>query len=244
MTKSPSPSVDEVAEGELSSWLETLDSCLETFWAITEPGTDSRLLAEGAQDAAKAIASLVSPPKAGSGEPVGFINAQGGFLLTDAGAEWFKTAMANAGPAPVGIAALPLYANHEARGDGVRVTDDLFTHREAWRTGLVLAKHSSQPPTVDMDDRAYWQHEIDVFDRVFAALEAALPPLGDGRAEIVEAVARAIDKHIDAAPVDGINAEGDYNLNVFNQQQSYVDGLKVARLAAIRSLSNPGGGLS
>ncbi|AKR55755.1 hypothetical protein XM25_08073 [Devosia sp. H5989] len=43
--------------------LDTLFSCLETFWCITKEGTDDRLLAEGALDAAKAIsAALVASP--------------------------------------------------------------------------------------------------------------------------------------------------------------------------------------
>ena len=59
-------------------------------------------------------------------------------------------------------------------GEGWVLPEDLFTHRAAWRNGLVEAKHNASPPREDEDDGAYWQHEIDVFDRVFDAL-ASLP---------------------------------------------------------------------
>ena len=44
-----------IADDEQFSWFDTLNSCLETFWAITQPDTDNRLLAEGALDALQAL---------------------------------------------------------------------------------------------------------------------------------------------------------------------------------------------
>jgi hypothetical protein len=58
----------------------------------------------------------------------------------------------------------------ESMRERAALPDDLFSHQAMWRAGLVLAKHSAAPPREDEDDAAYWQHEIDVFDRVFAAL--------------------------------------------------------------------------
>lgn len=76
---------------------------------------------------------------------------------------------------------------------------DLFTHQAAWRNGLVLAKHSSQPPSQDMDDRAYWQHEIEVFDRVFAALVPARVEAVDHIADAGKMVPEIIDALIEAS---------------------------------------------
>lgn len=47
---------------------------------------------------------------------------------------------------------------------------DLQTHARGWRSLLAKAadKAIRRPP--DIDDRAYWEHEIAVFDRVVAAL--------------------------------------------------------------------------
>lgn len=49
---------------------------------------------------------------------------------------------------------------------------DLFTHRDAWRKALEAARDTAEISSPDIDDRSYWQHELDVFDRVFAALAA------------------------------------------------------------------------
>lgn len=100
---------------------------------------------------------------------------------------------------------------------GVRayLPHDLFTHREAWRTGLVLAKHSTMPPTVDTDDRAYWQHEIEVFDRVFAALSALVShptPSGaqasllfgdEGQRPVLWVSPAQLEDHVDPDPREG-----------------------------------------
>lgn len=56
--------------------------------------------------------------------------------------------------------------------------DDLLSHRASWRQALALCRDGSMPspglehedPGWD-DDRSYWQHELDVFDRVFDELE-------------------------------------------------------------------------
>lgn len=44
-----------VEAGEVVALLDTLDSCLETFWCMTGEGTVDRQLAEGAQHASKQL---------------------------------------------------------------------------------------------------------------------------------------------------------------------------------------------
>lgn len=43
--------------------------------------------------------------------------------------------------------------------------DDLRTHQTAWRKALEIARDGS-----DADDRSYWEHEIEVFDRTLMAI--------------------------------------------------------------------------
>lgn len=47
---------------------------------------------------------------------------------------------------------------------------DCLSHREAWRTALVLALGLAEIRPPDFDDKAYWKHEIEAFDRTFATL--------------------------------------------------------------------------
>lgn len=62
------------------------------------------------------------------------------------------------------------------RGAGemaVSLPDDLFSHHQTWRSALVAQRDAAKVEPPDLDDRAYWQHEIDVFDRVYADLAAS-----------------------------------------------------------------------
>jgi NTP pyrophosphatase (non-canonical NTP hydrolase) len=47
---------------------------------------------------------------------------------------------------------------------------DLLTHYNSWRKALIIARDNATPATVDSDDRSYWQHELNVFDRTFAII--------------------------------------------------------------------------
>jgi hypothetical protein len=49
--------------------------------------------------------------------------------------------------------------------------DDLFSHEEAWRSALVIAKNHAEQSPPDIDDKSYWEHEIKVFDRVWKQLD-------------------------------------------------------------------------
>lgn len=58
------PADGEVKDAQVEAHLDTLDSCLESFWGITRYGTDDRLLAEGAQHAAESIRAALSAARA------------------------------------------------------------------------------------------------------------------------------------------------------------------------------------
>jgi hypothetical protein len=46
--------------------------------------------------------------------------------------------------------------------------EDLFSHHDSFRKALVMARDNAATPTEDTDDRAYWQHQLDAFDRIYA----------------------------------------------------------------------------
>lgn len=54
----------------------------------------------------------------------------------------------------------------------VKVSHDLYTHMEAWRTAIIVALECAERRgiTHDSDDVSYWKHELKVFDRVFSQL--------------------------------------------------------------------------
>ena len=58
-------------------------------------------------------------------------------------------------------------AVREGRAALSSLPDDLFSHRDAWRRGLGILRDLSEA-----DDKPYWQHEINAYDRTFNALEA------------------------------------------------------------------------
>lgn len=154
MTKSPSPSVDEVA-------FEAARSAYEA------PENWSRAPSDCLHAAIAAyLASLVPPPKAEVREPVAWL-CYGG--ADGKSGKQFVTRGIIDGHVIRPSIDIPLYANHEARGDGVRVTDESLPDI---RRGLT-------PEFIE--------------DRYGPAAVAALPvgyghptrpPLGDGRAEI------------------------------------------------------------
>lgn len=58
-------------------------------------------------------------------------------------------------------------AEMEAIAEALR---DLQSHSAAWRKTIAEALDRADWSLEDLDDRSYWQHELDVFDRVVAAL--------------------------------------------------------------------------
>lgn len=126
-------------------------------------------------------------------------------------------------------------ANHEARGDGVRVTDDLKTRIFRQRRRILkrltdaAEKQDARWPLHDTD-----RDELTAINQLLADIEkAALPPLGDGRAEIVEECARVADA--EAARL---------RTGIAGIISSVGGGTADTIAARIRSLSNHGGGLS
>lgn len=49
-------------------------------------------------------------------------------------------------------------------------------------------------------------------------------------------VFEVIEVRIDATPTDGVGANGAYSEIIAEQQRSYVNGMRAARLAAIKAL--------
>jgi len=158
-------------------------------------------------------AALVSPP----GEPVAFVTDNIGVLFAHNAP---IRAMLDALPAPpVGQKLLPLYANHEARRDGVRVTDAEALH------GAIISR--VMPFTRnDMTNEQAASFGEDLMGMIQSAL---LPPIGDGRAEIVEALEAARDL---AKTMEGLTAG--------RSDDDYVWAAQAKIEAAIRALSNPG----
>jgi len=50
------------------------------------------------------------------------------------------------------------------------IPGNVLTHRNAWRKALVAARDAAEVSPPDVDDRAYWEHEIQAFDRTFDKL--------------------------------------------------------------------------
>jgi hypothetical protein len=55
----------------------------------------------------------------------------------------------------------------------VPLPDDLFSHKYAWLYALQAARDTALVDPPNINDRSYWVHEIKVFQRVYAALEAS-----------------------------------------------------------------------
>ncbi|MEX3555681.1 MAG: hypothetical protein VB131_03395 [Burkholderia gladioli] len=53
------------------------------------------------------------------------------------------------------------------------IPDDFRTHHSAWREALVIARDRADVQFPDVDDRAYWEHELAAYDRAFASIGIA-----------------------------------------------------------------------
>ncbi len=49
--------------------------------------------------------------------------------------------------------------------------NDLITHRASWRNALVIARDHAEVRDPDINDKAYWEHEIRAFDRTLGVLD-------------------------------------------------------------------------
>lgn len=254
---SPSSSVDEVAlptgckMDSPSRYASDLD-CDKCGLGEGDACREYHTIADASIAAKRAAASLVSPPKAGTGEPVAwrkpkhpaavnpfFIDAE------DRTADWAKQ-----------IYTVPLYANPEPRGDGIKVTGTgeadywaVWSGKTGVHIGLWPKKETAEAVAseysmasayieplyrrvTDDDGEADTQAEqsaenmrlIDwIADQIglphdeelsrsnFAAWrEAALPPIGDSRAEIVEALEAARDLAKTMEGLTGCRSDDDY----------------------------------
>jgi len=88
-----------------------------------------------------------------------------------AGDDWYTAATLRAHTARAVAAAL---ATPPASAQAVaqHIPANFTTHRSAWRDAIVMARDSAPSATVDSDERGYWQHELDAFDRSFYRLLA------------------------------------------------------------------------
>lgn len=206
MTQSPSPIVDEVAE---------LAAKYRNF-EFGHKVMDADDFIDLEADIRRLAASLVSPPKAaGEIREWEVLCGDGTWMLvTDRdGRQYHIDEHKRAGlPPPV---FRPLYANHEARGDGVRVKPLEWHGEPDWCFAdttvghYTVSKHTNpdhyRTDSYGRDRMQNWRSDTSVEAKAVAQLDyetrirsALLPPLGDGRAEIVEALkpfAEAIERY-------------------------------------------------
>ena len=51
------------------------------------------------------------------------------------------------------------------------IPNDFYTHQQSWRKALEIAEANAKVEAPDVDDKAYWQHELAVFDRAYSELQ-------------------------------------------------------------------------
>lgn len=56
-------------------------------------------------------------------------------------------------------------------------SNNFITHKDAWRSALVLCVKNAKYPTVDNDEPAYWMHEVKAFDDAY--MDLSEPVQGD-----------------------------------------------------------------
>lgn len=117
---------------------------------------------------------------------------------------------------------------------------DVISHGEDFRTALTAMRDNAPPATVDADDESYWQHQLNVLDRILLALDIATEPV-PLTPENIEAASAAAKAEDDALPmVDWIDrqlSQHNYDDWVPRQQAALV-----ARSAVLRHMrQNPSG---
>lgn len=70
------------------------------------------------------------------------------------------------------------------RAETAKNSGEAVAHLPAWRRALVIAKEHAEVSPPDIDDKAYWQHEIDALDKI--ASDLATP--ANSRAELARSV--------------------------------------------------------
>lgn len=67
---------------------------------------------------------------------------------------------------------LCLEAANALQAESAAMPEDFLSHKFAWLSALVIARDAAKVSLPDMDDKDYWEHEIRVFQRAYAELEA------------------------------------------------------------------------
>jgi len=67
----------------------------------------------------------------------------------------------------------PLYthpASDQSDTERMRAIADVLSHQHDWRKALTEMRDRAEVSPPDIDDRSYWQRQLDVLDRIVAAL--------------------------------------------------------------------------
>lgn len=120
--------------------------------------------------------------------------------------------------------------------ESVRVAealDDLKTHKDAWRNAIA---RQCEPFGSD-DDGSYWDHELKVFDRTFAALSSP-PPVG--AREALAPFAKIADMYDDRED-DSYQLAGDVDIEVIRKALT-LGACRKARAALSPAVETDNGG--
>lgn len=103
------------------------------------------------------------------------------------------------------------------------IPEDFETHRSAWREALEIARAQAKVSAPDVDDKAYWTHELAAFDRAFASIgaEQKLP-------QSLEEQLRSVPGQVLGSGMPDWPAD----LTTFKERQAYQRGVAHARFLA------------
>lgn len=69
------------------------------------------------------------------------------------------------------VVAVAAFVSDTQPGEESGLPDDLFSHEDAWRSAIEEMRDNAPSKTEDgNDDRSYWEHELNVFDRTWGRL--------------------------------------------------------------------------
>jgi hypothetical protein len=139
---------DKMTKVVLAAWRDRFPTN-----AYAWPGAPESFAAEAVR------VTLAAQPAAPVGEPVAW--------MTSSGAATTEKRMAEIWRDTYGHPIVPLYAAPPLCPQKVlEALKDCKTHYDAWRSAIA----GKCEPFGSDDDRSYWDHELRVFDRTFAAL--------------------------------------------------------------------------
>lgn len=144
---------------EALSECDILESCLETFWCITEEGSDNRLLAEGAIQSAKRLRELLSART--STAPVAWISDQGRVISHATKLDWDASGLATG-------MFRPLFDSPPPPQPGARVTEEMV------RAAMTAWGDAAGADGAQILHAASWMRAA-----LTAALTASIPDSGE-----------------------------------------------------------------